>query len=162
MFLTIHFFIRNSFLRNLYWDSQTAKKLSVLKPQRLRNSQFFHSFSYYNFEDTLTNFDKDLFRKNLSVVQTVIAKGIPNLKVSLFVFNYLTVFSFCVFYFKKNVKKLLRNFEYSKSQRAKKLSVLRLDVSHSRPSIVRSTVGRSPCVTSKITVNLLLSQDISF
>ena len=31
------FFIRNSFIRNLYWDGQIAKKLSVLKPQRLRN-----------------------------------------------------------------------------------------------------------------------------
>ena len=33
-----HFFsIRNSFVRNLYWDGQIAKKLSVLKPQMLRN-----------------------------------------------------------------------------------------------------------------------------
>ena len=32
---THFFFIRNSFLRNLYWDGQIAKKLSVLKPQRL-------------------------------------------------------------------------------------------------------------------------------
>ena len=32
-----HFFVRNSFLKNLYWDSQITKKLSVLKPQRLRN-----------------------------------------------------------------------------------------------------------------------------
>ena len=31
------FFIRNSFIRNLCWDGQIAKKLSVFKPQRLRN-----------------------------------------------------------------------------------------------------------------------------
>ena len=31
------FFIRNSFIRNLYWDGQIAKKLSALKPQKLRN-----------------------------------------------------------------------------------------------------------------------------
>ena len=29
------FFTRNSLLRNLYWDNQIAKKLSVFKPQRL-------------------------------------------------------------------------------------------------------------------------------
>ena len=58
-----HFFIRNSFIRNLYWDGQIAKKLSVLMPQRLKNLQFFFSFSYHNFEDTMTNFDEDVFRK---------------------------------------------------------------------------------------------------
>ena len=37
---------------------------------------------------------------------------------------------FCLlFYFQENVKKLLRNFEYSKSQKAEKLSVLRPDLS---------------------------------
>ena len=30
-------FIRNSFIRNLHWDGQIAKKLSILKLQRLRN-----------------------------------------------------------------------------------------------------------------------------
>ena len=49
-------------MRNLYWDGQIAKKLSVLKPQRLRNLYFF-SFSYHNFEETATNFGKDMFRK---------------------------------------------------------------------------------------------------
>ena len=57
------FFIRNSFIRNLYLDGQIAKKLSVLKPQRLRNFYFFFHFHYHNFEDTVTNFDKDMFRK---------------------------------------------------------------------------------------------------
>ena len=36
-------------------------------------------------------------------------------------FNCKTVFSFALFHFRKNIKKLLRNFEYSKSQKAKKL-----------------------------------------
>ena len=58
------FLIRNAIIRNLYWDSQMAKKCSVLKSRRLRNLKFFLSFSYYNFEDTVTNFDKDMFKKN--------------------------------------------------------------------------------------------------
>ena len=40
-----------------------AKKLSVLKPQRFRNLQLFLSFSCHNFEDTVSNFEKDMFRK---------------------------------------------------------------------------------------------------
>ena len=38
--------IRNSFIRNLYWESQIVKILLVLKPQRLK--KFLLSFSYYN------------------------------------------------------------------------------------------------------------------
>ena len=49
-------------VKNEAWDGQIAKKLSVLKPQRLRNFYFFH-FQYHNFENTVTNFDKDMFRK---------------------------------------------------------------------------------------------------
>ena len=49
-------------MRNLQWDSQIAKKLSILKPQSLRSLYFFH-FQYHNFEDTVTNFNKDMFRK---------------------------------------------------------------------------------------------------
>ena len=37
-------------------------------------------------------------------------------------FNCRTVFSFALFHFRKHIKKLLRNFEYLKSQKAKKLS----------------------------------------
>ena len=40
-----------------------AKKLSVLKPLTLKNLNFFLSFSDYNSEDTATNFEKDMFRK---------------------------------------------------------------------------------------------------
>ena len=40
-----------------------TKKLSVLRPWRLRNSEFFLSFCYYNFENTVTYFDKDMFKK---------------------------------------------------------------------------------------------------
>ena len=38
-------------------------KLSVLKPQRLRNLCFFLSFFGHNFEDTVTNFEKEMFRE---------------------------------------------------------------------------------------------------
>ena len=55
------FVVRNSFIRNLHCDSQMAKKLSVLKPWRLRN--LFLSLAYHNFEDKVTYFDKDMFRK---------------------------------------------------------------------------------------------------
>ena len=67
------FFVRNSVIRNLYWDGQITKKLSVLKSQRLRNLYvyIFLSFSCHNFEDTVTNFNKDML---LSVVQTLIVK----------------------------------------------------------------------------------------
>ena len=40
-----------------------AKKLSILRPRRLRNIYFFLSFSYHNFEEAVTNFEKDMFRK---------------------------------------------------------------------------------------------------
>ena len=40
-----------------------AKKCSVLKPWTLRNLKVFLSFSYYNFEDTATYFDTDMFKK---------------------------------------------------------------------------------------------------
>ena len=53
----IHFFVRNSLIRHLCWDDQIAKKLSVLKPQRLKILQYFFLFSYHNFEDTVANFD---------------------------------------------------------------------------------------------------------
>ena len=68
------FFIRNSFIRNLYWGGQIAKKLSVLKPQRLKNFQFFFHFQYHNFEDTVTNLIKTCSEKNLFAVQTYTVK----------------------------------------------------------------------------------------
>ena len=61
------------------------------------------------------------------MVQTLIGKRQPNLNVSLFAFSYQTVFILAALI--KNVKKLLRNSEYSKSKEVKKLSVLRLDLS---------------------------------
>ena len=56
------FFIRNSCVRNLYWDGQVTEKHSVLKPKRFKILIIF-SHSYHNFKDTATNFDKDMFRK---------------------------------------------------------------------------------------------------
>ena len=38
-----------------------AKKLSVLKPRRLRNMIFYPFLFHYNFEDTETNFEKGVF-----------------------------------------------------------------------------------------------------
>ena len=60
-------FITNSFIRNFYWYSQMAKKLSVLNSRRLRNLQFLLSFSYYNFEDTVTDYDNDMFTKAVMI-----------------------------------------------------------------------------------------------
>ena len=40
-----------------------AKKLSVLKPQKFKNLRIFLSLSYYNFEDKVTNFERDMIRK---------------------------------------------------------------------------------------------------
>ena len=48
-----------------------AKKLSVLKPRRLRNLYVYLSFSFYNCEETVTNFEKAMFRKeSLTYKQT--------------------------------------------------------------------------------------------
>ena len=57
-----------------------AKKISVLKPWTSRNFQIFLSFCYYNSEDAVTYFDKDMFKKkNLDVVQTITVKSKPHL-----------------------------------------------------------------------------------
>ena len=56
--------------------------------------KYFISIFLYNFEDTVSNFDKGMFRKILFVVQAFIVKQRPNIKVSLFVFKYQTAFSF--------------------------------------------------------------------
>ena len=47
-------------------------------------------FSYHNFEDTVTNFDKDMFKKQFFVVQILKT----HLKESLFVFNCRTMLAF--------------------------------------------------------------------
>ena len=39
-------FIRNSFIKKLYWTATWLKKLSVLKPWRSRNLKLFLLFSY--------------------------------------------------------------------------------------------------------------------
>ena len=36
------FFVRNAFIRNLYWDREITKKLSALKPWRLGNLYKFY------------------------------------------------------------------------------------------------------------------------
>ena len=51
-----------------------ARKLSVLKPRVRKLIIFSFIFLQYNFEDTVSYFDKDMFKKNLSVVQILIVK----------------------------------------------------------------------------------------
>ena len=53
-------FIRNSFIRNLYWDKRPRNLLYWMEPQRLKNFQCFISFSYFNFQDTVSDFDKNM------------------------------------------------------------------------------------------------------
>ena len=53
--------IKNHFIRNLYWDSQMAKRLSVLKPQSFKETFFFHFLVMIL--KTITNFNKDIFIK---------------------------------------------------------------------------------------------------
>ena len=67
--LGTHFFHKKLALGQ---PNKMVKKLSVLKPWRLRNLKIYLSFSYCSFEDTAISFDKDIFRKNLSVIQTLI------------------------------------------------------------------------------------------
>ena len=51
-------------MRNLYWDGQISKKLSVLKPQRLRNLRLIFIFSIIILKThVVTNFDKNILRK---------------------------------------------------------------------------------------------------
>ena len=73
-----------------------AEKLLVLNLQRLRNLQFFLSFSYYNFEDTLTNFEKDTFRKAF-----LTCKQNLNVQFSVIYLKSFTILSlpcnFCIF-----------------------------------------------------------------
>ena len=59
-----------------------AENLSVFKPRKLRNSYFFR-FSYYNFEDTVTDFEKTCSAKDLLTYK-------QNFKHSVF-----SHFSFC-------------------------------------------------------------------
>ena len=98
------YLIRDLFVRNLYWDVQIAKKPSVLKPQRLRETcNFFFHFQYHNFEETVTIFDKDMLSKETYCDTNSYSLV---LYLWLFVFSYKTVFSVahcCI------VRKMLRN-----------------------------------------------------
>ena len=67
-----------------------TKKLSVLKPRRLRNLLFFLSFFYHNYEETVTNFEKDMFRKEPLAVFTL-----ENLDTSLKVSTVIISFYKC-------------------------------------------------------------------
>ena len=51
-----HSFMRNSFIRNLYWDGTQAREVKKL----IIN---FLSFCYHNFGNTVTSSEKDIFRE---------------------------------------------------------------------------------------------------
>ena len=59
--MNTHFFvIRNSFIRNF---TGTAKLVRNFQYSSHKGPGFFFHFQYHNFEDTVANFDKDMFRK---------------------------------------------------------------------------------------------------
>ena len=66
---------------------QLNGKLSVLKPPKSRNlTFFFSSLSYYSFEDTITNFERDMFRKESLTYK-------QNLNIQFLVIFVLPVYS---------------------------------------------------------------------
>ena len=69
-----------------------------------------------------------MFRKESFRVTNSHSSGKIKLK-SVGICSHLSVLFLSFALFQESVKKLSRNFEYSKSQRAKKLSVLRSDLS---------------------------------
>ena len=96
------------FIRNLYWDGQIAKKLSGTQATEVKKLIIFFFIFYHNFEDTVTNFHKDLLRKE------TLKWNNNHIKKCRYLFS---------------TTEQLRNFEYSKLQKAKKLWVLRPDLS---------------------------------
>ena len=58
--LIVFYTFYKKFLHKKLVLGQMAKKLIVLKPQRLKNFQSFISFSYFNFQDTVSDFDKNM------------------------------------------------------------------------------------------------------
>ena len=93
-----------------------AKRLSVLKPRRLRNLLYnFFSFSCYNVEETATNFEKDMFRKEALTHEQNKTLNVPFsmifhlcAKSAVYSGQELTV---ALYY----ITKQLRNVEYWKS-----------------------------------------------
>ena len=80
------------------------------------------SFSYHNFKDTVINFDKDMFRKESFCGTNFYSSMKITLKKYCYLFSTIEpCLHLLVVFLRKNVKKLLRNSEYSKSQKAKKL-----------------------------------------
>ena len=51
-------------MRNLHWDGQIAiKETFSTEATKVKKLLLFFHFQYPNFEGTVTNFDKDMFRK---------------------------------------------------------------------------------------------------
>ena len=94
-------------------------------------SPIFLSFEGHNFEETVTNFDKDIFRKEsltykisnlqFSVIFHLVAKCAVKTNSSIIICFQL---SNSVFYLLFHIlRKMLQKIEYSKSQTAKKVPV---------------------------------------
>ena len=58
--LIVFYTFYKKFLHKKLVLGQTAKKHSVLEPQRLKNFWSFISFFYFNFQDTVSDFDKNM------------------------------------------------------------------------------------------------------
>ena len=58
--LIVFYTFCKKFLHKKLVLGQTAKKRSVLKPQRLKNFWSYISFSYFNFQDTVCDFDENM------------------------------------------------------------------------------------------------------
>ena len=57
-----HFFIRDSFIRNVRVLGRPYHQ-ETFSTEAMEARKLMISLSYHNFEDTVTNFDKDMFRK---------------------------------------------------------------------------------------------------
>ena len=115
---------RNSFMRILYWaDSQMAKKHSshqATEGEKL--IRCFLSFSYYNSEVTVSNFVKNMFRKeSLTKFQAfsfqpflqflTVFRDTNQITKCRYLFSTSLIYVCFVLLSRKNVKKLLRNSE---------------------------------------------------
>ena len=56
-------FYKELLFKKLVLGQPNDKETFSIQATEVRNLQFFLSFSYHNFKDTVTNFDKDMFKK---------------------------------------------------------------------------------------------------
>ena len=82
---------------------------------KVKKLLFLFHLQYPNFENRVTNFDKDRFRKESFCGTNSYSQMNTIFKTVVICFNYKTTFYLPVVLIQENVKKLLRSFEYSKS-----------------------------------------------